>query len=44
MKEMIGYDCQVSKLEDTEEWSKELAAKFREFAGNTVRLSKTKFG
>jgi len=32
MKEMIGLDCQVSKLEETEERSKELGIKFREFS------------
>lgn len=32
MKEMIGYDCKVMKLVETEERSKELGAKFSEFA------------
>jgi hypothetical protein len=31
MKEMIGYDCQVCKLEEAEERSNELGIKFREF-------------
>ena len=32
MKKMIGYDCKVMKLEDTEERSEELGRKFKEFA------------
>ena len=32
MKEMLGYDCKVMKLEETEAQSKELGAKFKEFA------------
>lgn len=32
MKEMIGYHCQVCKLEEAEERAKELGIKFREFA------------
>ncbi len=32
MKEMLGYDCRVMKLEETEERAKELGARFREFA------------
>jgi hypothetical protein len=33
MKEMLGYDCNVMKLGDTEAQSEELGRKFREFAG-----------
>jgi hypothetical protein len=32
MKKMVGYDCKVMKLEETEEQSKELGRKFKEFA------------
>ena len=32
MKKMVGYDCKVMKLEDTEEQSEELGRKFKEFA------------
>ena len=32
MKEMVGYDCKVMKLDETEERSKELGSKFKEFA------------
>ena len=32
MKKMVGYDCKVMKLEETEEQSKELGQKFMEFA------------
>jgi hypothetical protein len=32
MKEMVGYDCKVMKLEDTEQQSRELDHKFKEFA------------
>ncbi len=32
MKEMVGYDCKMMKLEETEEQSKELGRKFKEFA------------
>ena len=31
MKKMVGYDCKVMKLEETEEQSKELGQKFMEF-------------
>jgi hypothetical protein len=34
MKEMLGYDCKVMKLEDTVAQSEELGRKFKEFAGN----------
>ena len=30
---MMGYDCKVMKLEETEERSEELGHKFKEFAG-----------
>ena len=33
MKEMLGYDCKLMKLEDTEAQSEELGRKFKEFAG-----------
>ena len=33
MKEMVGYDCKVMKLDETEEQSRELDRKFKEFAG-----------
>jgi len=33
MKEMVGYDCKVMKLEETEERSEEMGRKFKEFAG-----------
>jgi hypothetical protein len=33
MKEMLGYDCKVMKLEETEAHSEELGHKFKEFAG-----------
>jgi hypothetical protein len=32
MKEMLGYDCKVLKLEDSEAQSKELGLKFKTFA------------
>ena len=32
VREMIGYDCKVMKLNETEERSKELGSKFKEFA------------
>ena len=32
MKEMIGYDCKVMKLEETEAQSRELDQKFKAFA------------
>jgi hypothetical protein len=32
MKEMVGYECRVMKLEESEEQSKELNQKFRAFA------------
>jgi len=32
MKEMVGYDCNMMKLEETEEQSRELGRKFKEFA------------
>jgi hypothetical protein len=32
MKEMLGYDCKVMKLEETEAHSEELGHKFKEFA------------
>jgi hypothetical protein len=31
MKKMVGYDCKVMKLEETEEQSRELGQKFMEF-------------
>jgi len=31
MKKMVGYDCKVMKLEETEEQSKELGQKFMKF-------------
>jgi len=33
MRNMVGYDCKVMKLEETEEQTKELGRKFKEFAG-----------
>ncbi len=33
MKEMLGYDCKVTKLEETVAQSEELGRKFKEFAG-----------
>jgi hypothetical protein len=32
MKEMLGYECKVMKLEETEAQSKELGSRFKEFA------------
>jgi hypothetical protein len=32
MREMIGYDCDAMKLDETEERSRELGIKFKEFA------------
>jgi hypothetical protein len=32
MKEMLGYDCKVMKLQETEAQSKELDNRFKEFA------------
>jgi hypothetical protein len=32
MKEMLGYDCKVMQLEETEAQSKELGSRFKEFA------------
>jgi hypothetical protein len=32
MKEIVGYDCKVMKLEETEEQSRELGRKLKEFA------------
>ncbi len=33
MKEVLGYECKVMRLEETEERAKELGAKFQELAG-----------
>jgi len=37
MREMLGYDCKVMKLEETEDRTRELDAKFQEFSKNNPR-------
>jgi hypothetical protein len=32
LKETLGYECKRMKLEETEEWAKELHAKYLAFA------------
>jgi hypothetical protein len=38
MKEMVGYDCSVMKLDESEERSREINQKFREYAAKFGKL------